>query len=157
MTSPKGAVRLTPEAMAKHIPDEAGNRFHVALERGQLQVELYIPEGKDLQGPHDRDECYVVINGSGRFRMGEEVVPFKAGDFFFVPRGNSHTDFWILGERLETWVIFPWPRGRRVWRQRLKGPRFLNTAVPDLGERSMQKKPGGRRQNEMEKGNHTRP
>lgn len=110
MTSPKGAVRLTPEAMAKHIPDVAGNRFHVALERGQLQVELYIPEREDLQGPHDRDECYVVIKGSGRFQMGEEEVPFKAGDFLFVPAGMKHR-FLDFGEKLETWVIFLGPEG----------------------------------------------
>ncbi len=74
-----GAVRLTPEEMAQHIPDAAGNRFHIGLERGQLQVEFYIPEGSDLQQAHSRDECYVVIRGSGRFRMGAEVVPFNAG------------------------------------------------------------------------------
>lgn len=110
MTSPKGAVRLTPEAMAKHIPDEAGNRFHVALERGQLQVELYIPEGEDLQQPHSRDECYVVIHGSGVFQMGEEMAPFKTGDFLFVPAGMKHR-FLDFGEKLETWVIFFGPEG----------------------------------------------
>lgn len=104
------ALRLTPEAMAKHIPDEAGNRFHVALERGQLQVELYIPEKEDLQQPHSRDECYVVIRGSGRFQMGEEEVPFKAGDFFFVPAGMPHR-FLDFGEKLEAWVIFLGPEG----------------------------------------------
>ena len=35
MTSSRDAVRLTPEAMARYIPDAAGNRFHVGLERGQ--------------------------------------------------------------------------------------------------------------------------
>lgn len=110
MTSPTGAVRLTPEAMAKHIPDEAGNRFHMALERGQLQVELYIPEREDLQQPHSRDECYVVIEGAGRFQMGEEVVPFKAGDFLFVPARMKHR-FLDFGEKLEAWVIFLGPEG----------------------------------------------
>lgn len=110
MNSSSGVFRLTPEAMAKHIPDEAGNRFHVGLERGQLQVELYIPEGQDLQQPHDRDECYVVIHGSGQFQMGEEVVPFKAGDFLFVPAGTPHR-FLDFGEKLETWVIFLGPEG----------------------------------------------
>ena len=110
MNSSSGAFRLTPEAMAQHIPDEAGNRFHVGLERGQLQVELYIPEKEDLQGPHSRDECYVVIRGSGRFQMGEDVVPFKAGDFLFVPAGMKHR-FLDFGEKLEAWVIFLGPEG----------------------------------------------
>ena len=110
MKSSREALRLTPEAMAKHIPDEAGNRFHVVLERGQLQVELYIPEREDLQQPHSRDECYVVIKGSGRFQMGEEEVAFKAGDFLFVPAGVKHR-FLDFGEKLETWVIFLGPEG----------------------------------------------
>lgn len=117
MKSSSGAFRLTPEAMAKHIPDEVGNRFHVALERGQLQVELYIPEKEDLQQPHSRDECYVVIRGSGRFQMGEEVIPFKAGDFFFVPAGMNHR-FLDFGEKLETWVIFLGPEGGELGESR---------------------------------------
>lgn len=108
--SSSDALRLTPEALAKHIPDEAGNRFHVGLERGQLRVEFYIPEGEDLQQPHSRDECYVVIRGSGRFQVGEEVVPFKAGDFLFVPAGMPHR-FLDFGENLEAWVIFFGPEG----------------------------------------------
>lgn len=117
MSSSRDALRLTPEALARHIPDAAGNRFHVALERGQLQVELYIPEGQDLQQPHDRDECYVVIYGSGRFQMGEEVVPFKAGDFLFVPAGMDHR-FLDFGEKLETWVIFFGPEGGELGESR---------------------------------------
>ena len=80
MANSGGAIRLTPDEMAKHIPGAEGKRFHVGLERGRLQVEFYIPSGTDLQQPRSRDECYVVICGSGRFQMGEEVVPFKASD-----------------------------------------------------------------------------
>ena len=110
MASSGDAVRLTPEEMAQHIPDAAGNRFHVGLERGQLRVEFYIPEGTDLQQPHGRDECYVVIRGSGRFRMGAEVVPFNAGDFLFVPAGTEHR-FLDFSDDLATWVIFYGPEG----------------------------------------------
>ncbi len=110
MTSFGSAVRLTPEDMARHIPDVAGNRFHVGLERGQLQVEFYVPEGTDAQQPHGRDECYVVIRGSGRFRMRAEEVPFKAGDFLFVPAGVEHR-FIDFGDDLATWVIFYGPEG----------------------------------------------
>lgn len=110
MTSSRDAKRLSPEAMAKHIPDAAGNRFHIGLRRGQLQVELYIPEGADLQQPHSRDECYVVIRGSGRFQIGEEVIPFNAGDFLFVPAGMKHR-FLDFGDNLVAWVIFYGPKG----------------------------------------------
>ena len=110
MKSSGEGVRLTPDNMARRIPDEAGNRFHVGLERGQLQVEFYIPHGADLQQLHSRDECYVVIRGSGRFQMGAEVVPFNAGDFLFVPAGMEHR-FLDFGDDLATWVIFYGPEG----------------------------------------------
>jgi mannose-6-phosphate isomerase-like protein (cupin superfamily) len=110
MTHATDAVRLTRAEMARHIPGPDGARFHVGLCRGQLQVELYIPENEDLQKPHDRDECYVVVAGEGRFQMGDEIVPFGVGDFLFVPAGVEHR-FLDFGETLETWVIFYGPEG----------------------------------------------
>ena len=110
MTQANDAVRLTPEDMARHIPGPRGERFHIGFTRGQLQVELYRPQTQDLQQPHDRDECYVVVRGEGQFQMGDEVVPFRAGDFLFVPAGMEHR-FFDFGDTLETWVIFYGPEG----------------------------------------------
>ena len=104
------AVRLQPADMRKSIPGPGGERFHIGLMRGELQVELYVPQNEDLQKPHNRDECYVVISGAGRFQMGNETVPFEAGDFLFVPAGMEHR-FIDFGDSLETWVIFYGPEG----------------------------------------------
>jgi len=106
----KNGVRLRAADMLRHIPGPEGERFHVGLQRGELTVELYVPEGVDRQRPHSRDECYVVTRGSGRFRIGEEIVPFAAGDFLFVPAGVEHR-FLEFGESLEAWVIFFGPEG----------------------------------------------
>lgn len=111
----KDAVRLSPAEMARNIPNADGDRFYVGLLRGELQVELYIPEGEDLQKPHSRDECYVVIRGSGRFQMGDRIVPFETGDFLFVPAGMDHR-FLDFGDSIETWVIFYGPEGGDVAR-----------------------------------------
>jgi len=110
MTHATDARRLTRAEMAGQIPDADGNRFHIGLMRGMLQVELYVPTGEDLQKPHSRDECYVVIRGSGRFQMGAKTVPFETGDFLFVPAGMEHR-FLDFGDTLETWVIFYGPEG----------------------------------------------
>ena len=104
------AVKLTPEEMRAHIPAADSVRFHIGLERGQLQVEIYIPKNEDLQKPHDRDECYVITRGHGQFVMGDETVDFKPGDFLFVPAGMEHR-FINFGEEMETWVIFYGPQG----------------------------------------------
>jgi len=80
------------------------------LERGQLQVELYIPKEEDLQTPHERDECYVIAKGSGQFIMGDKTIDFKPGDFLFVPARMPHK-FINFGAEMETWVIFYGPVG----------------------------------------------
>ena len=57
------------------------------------------------QKPHDRDECCVIIEGHGKFEMGDEIVSFGPDDFLFVPAGLPHrfTDF---GNTISTWVMF---------------------------------------------------
>lgn len=102
--------RLTREELEAMIPTPDGKRFVVGLERGQLLVELYCPEGADHQKPHSRDEAYVVVEGEGTFLMGDKRVPFKPGDFLFVPAGVAHR-FEDFGERMAAWVIFYGPEG----------------------------------------------
>ena len=105
MTHATDAKHLRPADMRAQIPTPDGKRFYIGLLRGELQVELYAPQNEDLQQPHSRDECYVVIRGAGKFQMGDDIVAFAAGDFLFVPAGMQHR-FFDFGESLETWVIF---------------------------------------------------
>ena len=102
--------KLTPGEIAAKIPAPNGDRFFVALERGELQIELYMPGKVDDQTPHRRDECYVIVEGTGNFEMDGEIVPFEAGDFFFVPAGVEHR-FLDYGASMKTWVIFYGPDG----------------------------------------------
>ena len=97
--------KLSPAECEARLPDD---RYFVALNRGTLEVGLYAPVSSDPQQPHDRDECYVIVEGEGRFRMGEETAPFRPGDFFFVPAGVSH---WFLDfdDSFRAWVIFYGP------------------------------------------------
>ena len=44
------------------------NRLFTELFRhGTLSIEVYKPVKEDLQKPHEQDEIYVVISGSGDF------------------------------------------------------------------------------------------
>ena len=99
--------KLSPAECAAQLP---ADRYFVALERGQLEVGLYAPVGTDPQQPHDRDECYVILEGQGRFRRGDETVPFRPGDFLFVPAGVPHR-FLDFGDSFKAWVIFYGPDG----------------------------------------------
>ena len=102
--------RLTVEELKRRLPTPDGKHFVIGFERGELQIELYQPQGHDPQQPHSRDEAYVVVEGQGDFVMGEERVPFGPGDFLFVPAGMPHR-FENFGESLTTWVIFYGPEG----------------------------------------------
>jgi mannose-6-phosphate isomerase-like protein (cupin superfamily) len=59
----------------------------------------------DTQGPHARDEIYVVISGSGMFRNGDRTHSFAAGDLMFVPAGGEHR-FESFSDDLAVWVVF---------------------------------------------------
>jgi hypothetical protein len=65
----------TTEAL--HTLAESGKLFTEVFNHGSLMVEIYKPENQDLQKPHDRDEIYVVISGTGIFYLNGERFPFS--------------------------------------------------------------------------------
>lgn len=96
------SVEGAMEVLAKH-PE--GKPFVTLLERGSMYVEIYRPEKVDLQTPHDQNEIYVVISGSGTFFNNGERRPFGPGDLIFVPAGVAHR-FEHFTEDFKTWVFF---------------------------------------------------
>jgi mannose-6-phosphate isomerase-like protein (cupin superfamily) len=97
------------EALAR-LPGPHGERFAELFTHGTLSVEVYAPRGQDPQSPHTKDEVYVVVQGSGRFRNGGERHPFGPGDVLFVAAGVDHR-FEDFTDDLVVWVIFYGPEG----------------------------------------------
>ena len=64
----------------------------------------------DHQKPHDRGECYFIIEGHGKFEMGDEIISFGPGDFLFAPAGLQH-HFADFGDTMSTSVMFYGPNG----------------------------------------------
>lgn len=102
-------MHLTPTSALQTLAT-TGQRFTELFKHGSLVVEIYKPVGKDLQTPHDRDEVYVVISGTGEFHYGGKEVQFNAGDFLFVPAGMEHR-FVNFSDDFSTWVLFYGPVG----------------------------------------------
>ena len=102
--------RLTVPAALARLPGPAGERYVELFRHGTLSVELYAPRGDDPQRPHTRDEVYVVVQGSGQFRNGDQQHPFGPGDLLFVPAGVLHR-FEDFTDDLAVWVIFYGPEG----------------------------------------------
>lgn len=88
----------------------SGQLFKSLFEHSSLFVEIYKPEKVDLQQPHDRDEVYIIISGSGRFINGAQEVSFGPHDFLFVPAGQEHR-FIDFTDDFSTWVLFYGPVG----------------------------------------------
>jgi mannose-6-phosphate isomerase-like protein (cupin superfamily) len=79
--------------------------FLVLFENETILAEIYKPHKVDLQQPHDQDEVYVILSGSGRFVLENEVRDCKTGDLIFVKAGQAHR-FQDFTDDFATWVIF---------------------------------------------------
>lgn len=105
-----GAAHLTPGDALRRLPQPDGSQSIVLFEHGTLQVKMYAPRGTDPQQPHDRDELYAVVRGSGKFFDGETRRPFEAGDLIFVEAHRPHR-FEDFSDDLAVWVMFYGPPG----------------------------------------------
>jgi len=94
----------------QQLPGPDGQRYIELFRHGTLSIELYAPRETDPQTPHSRDEIYVIISGSGRFRLGTLETAFAPGDVLFVPAGEEHR-FVEFGDDFATWVFFYGPEG----------------------------------------------
>jgi mannose-6-phosphate isomerase-like protein (cupin superfamily) len=104
-------MRLRPEELLSQLPLHAtehwpdGVRFIEAFARGGLEMELYAPRGVDTQGPHARDEIYIVIAGSAALDIDGVEHPCDVGDALFVPARAPH-HFVRISDDFATWAIF---------------------------------------------------
>ena len=99
-----------PITLAQAQLRQAGTLFKTLYTHGSLSIELYKPDQIDKQKPHDRDEVYIIVSGSGKFKNGDETISFKPNDFLFIPAGVDHR-FIDFTEDFVTWVIFYGPVG----------------------------------------------
>ncbi len=91
-------VRLRLEA--------AGGGYEIVHASPGLEVGVYVlvaPEA-DRQQPHEDDEVYVVLDGSGALDLEGETVPLQKGQALFVPAGADHRFVGYVG--LSVLVIF---------------------------------------------------
>ncbi len=89
-------------------PDPQDPTFATVFKNNSSEVIFYAPKKDDLQEPHDRDEFYVIVSGSGEFINGDERHYFKTGDIIFVPAHQPHR-FVEFSDDLAVWVIFYGP------------------------------------------------
>lgn len=93
-------------AVVKDRLREAGGGYEVVHESAGLELGVYVlvaPE-PDRQQPHEDDEVYVVLEGSGVLEVEHEQVAVKEGSAVFVEAGADHR--FTAYEHLSVLVIF---------------------------------------------------
>jgi mannose-6-phosphate isomerase-like protein (cupin superfamily) len=102
--------RMTLQAALTAARESADKTYGVLLEHGTLELGFYKPDGIDPQEPHEQDEVYMVLSGTGYFVKGEERQAFEPGEALFVPAGMVHR-FEDFSEDFAAWVVFYGPPG----------------------------------------------
>jgi mannose-6-phosphate isomerase-like protein (cupin superfamily) len=93
------------EAVKKRLA-EAGGGYEVVHESAGLELGVYVlvaPE-PDRQQPHEDDELYVVLEGTGVLEVEGRDVPVREGTAVFVEAGADHR--FTAYEHLSVLVLF---------------------------------------------------
>ena len=104
--SPLRAAEPFDIAGAKARLAAANGGYEVVHRSPGLEIGVYVlaaPEA-DRQSPHDHDEVYIVIEGSGVLEVEGENVDLRQGHAVFVPAGAEHR--FVGYEQLSVLVIF---------------------------------------------------
>ena len=99
---------------AAHAFDVAGVQERLATTGGyevvhsspglELGVYVLVAPEPDRQQPHEDDEVYVVLEGSGTLDVDGRSVPVQVGDAVFVEAGADHR--FSAYEQLAVLVLF---------------------------------------------------
>ena len=73
----------------------------------ELGVYVLVAPEPDRQQPHDDDEIYIVLEGSGLLEIEGESVELEEGKAIFVPAGAEHR--FVGYEQLSVLVVFAKP------------------------------------------------
>jgi mannose-6-phosphate isomerase-like protein (cupin superfamily) len=89
---------------------EQGGGYEVVHASPGLELGVYVlmaPEA-DRQQPHDYDEVYVVLEGSGVLEVEGEQTALREGEALFVAAGAEHR--FVAYEQLALLVVFNGPQ-----------------------------------------------
>jgi mannose-6-phosphate isomerase-like protein (cupin superfamily) len=85
---------------------EAGGGYEIVHASAGLEIGVYVlvaPE-PDRQQPHEDDEVYVVLEGSGVLEVDGRRIELREGNAAFVPAGADHR--FSAYEHLSVLVLF---------------------------------------------------
>jgi mannose-6-phosphate isomerase-like protein (cupin superfamily) len=105
MTTLPVAEAFDVESVKRRL-GEAGGGYEVVHESPSLEIGVYVlvaPE-PDRQQPHEDDEVYVVLEGTGVLEVEGKRLELRGGNAVFVPAGADHR--FSAYEHLSVLVLF---------------------------------------------------
>ena len=94
--------------VARRLREDGGGYQVVHASPGlELGVYVLVAPEPDRQQPHELDEVYVVLEGSGVLEIDGRPVPVEEGQALFVPAGVEHR--FTAYEQLAVLVVFNGP------------------------------------------------
>jgi mannose-6-phosphate isomerase-like protein (cupin superfamily) len=98
-------ISLSQARALKCPPDRASAEAFVA---GDVEVRFAAIGSRGMQVPHERDEFYIVITGTGRYRIDDTEVAVGPGDLLFAAAHAPH-GFVKRGDDFSEWIVFYGP------------------------------------------------
>ena len=93
------------EGVARRLREDGGGYQVVHASPGlELGVYVLVAPEPDRQQPHEFDEVYVVLEGTGVLEIEGRPVPLEEGQAVFVPAGAEHR--FTAYEQLALLVVF---------------------------------------------------
>lgn len=81
-----------------------------AFTHGSMSLVYFSPDGIDYQTPHDQDELYFIIEGSGEIEIEGKTQSFNAGEAIFINAGQEHRFVGNL-DGIKVWAMLYGPIG----------------------------------------------
>ena len=105
MVTPAWQVFNLEELMAKARKDNAD--YQEFIHEPSMSCGIYhLKAGStDMQGYHDEDEVYVVLEGKGQLRVGDDNQEVVPGAVLFVRASEDHA-FFEIEEDMTMLVLF---------------------------------------------------
>lgn len=95
---------------AKRRLEEGSGGYEIVHESPGLEVGVYalVAPEPDRQQPHEDDEVYIVLEGTGALQVEDEEIDLAEGQAMFVAAHAEHR--FTAYERLSLLVIFTRPK-----------------------------------------------
>ena len=92
-------------AAARALALPTGRRSAEAFRDDDVEIRFAAPPGVGPQVPHDRDEFYIVVGGTGLYRIGDVVTAIGPGDLVFAAAHEPH-GFEDISPDFMVWIVF---------------------------------------------------